>query len=114
MSAEVLREAARLMRERAEDATPGEWVQNGFEYDDIDDSFTYDIGMSGTASTLGYAYTKGDAEHIASWHPTVALVVADWLEHAANAYHSEFASLSFAGELQVARAYLGTATSPGG
>ena len=73
MSAETLRRAAALMRERAEAAT------------------THPFGRSWTASPHGDVHTGysewicdsadgGTAEHIASWHPAVALAVADWLD----------------------------------
>lgn len=130
MSAEVLREAAALMRERAEAATSGPWVfgdtcaiagvinaeadtcaycrhdskpswvgmrdingkrmrahvhrrepWNGEVYARRDDG---DIAV--TTGTDEYGYTlPADAEHIASWHPAVALAVADWLDFVADA-----------------------------
>jgi hypothetical protein len=74
-AAETLREAARVMRERANGTeTPSPWWL-GAE------------GRSGRSVTSedgavvmrGYVATA-DAAHIASWHPTVALAVASLLE----------------------------------
>ena len=96
MSADVLRKAAALMRERAEAAGPN------------DPWFTSDDD----------ANTPEDAEHIASWHPAVALAVADWLD--ATAVRVEAAREPKDGgarnhgwrgsrqALAVARAYLGS------
>lgn len=114
MSAEMLREAAALMRERAQaclDASP-----------DIDDGHWW------SATTLadvledegGFAADK-DADHIASWHPLVAQAVADWLDAAYAAWMQREHSLgamsvrAMSGEsnepdlhaLAVAHAYLG-------
>jgi hypothetical protein len=105
MSAELLREAAALMRERAEAATAGPWecvlgeisAGNAADYTDV------------AVAVIG---PKGDdrqddnAEHIASWHPAVALAVADWLEQESRVTcHSDNPTRTQA--LAVARAYLG-------
>lgn len=74
----MLRHAAAHMREIADTATPGPWtsLDNGdrliHEHDDGSDDFTYvvDEPMSSGAN----------AAHIAAWHPSVALAVADWLD----------------------------------
>jgi hypothetical protein len=128
MSAETLREAARLMRERAEGAefaigdkwraeSPagglhtlqyehhGEWV-NAFRCGPCED-WTYDDNRHGYVGGL-----EEPAEHIASWHPAVALAVAAWLDACADYYEAE-PEYTHDGEdyaLAVARAYL----SPGG
>jgi hypothetical protein len=49
---------------------------------------------------------RADSEHIASWHPAVALAVADWLDYVADA-HDETACPAMSAAEQVARAYLG-------
>jgi hypothetical protein len=84
VSAETLREAARLMRERAEAATRGPW------------HYPPTRGWRGVVmSRFGclWAPARGrdgqlnhepDGVHIASWHPTVALAVADMLDNAAQ------------------------------
>ena len=64
MSADALRTAAELMRARAEAARPdARWV---------------------TANQLRGEFDAETSDHIASWHPTVALAVADWLEWEAD------------------------------
>jgi hypothetical protein len=88
---EEIRRAAALMRERAQDADK--------------DSF-------GSWHGIGTGYRADIKEHIASWHPSVALAVADWLDHVAGA-HDRFGQIA-AGALvtpdrlatAVARAYL--------
>lgn len=93
-----LRAAAKLMRERAKKATPGPWrthdtwlpagghtatVLSG-EGNDTDlrawlPTFK-DVDQPWDSERNAWA----DAEHIASWHPLVALAVADWLEDVAR------------------------------
>ena len=83
MSAQALRKAAALMRRRARGATGGaEWW----------DSIPAGVGTGRVfcgqeiiAKT--HEHPEGcqhNAEHIASWHPGVALAVADWLDNAAE------------------------------
>lgn len=78
MSADILRRAAALMRERAGAATQGAWrfetAPNGFS------PMVIGGGMA-VADTFDKPHLS-DAKHIASWHPTVALAVADWLDTA--------------------------------
>jgi hypothetical protein len=108
MSADLLRTAATLMRERAQMATSGPWHR------------VAEIGIATDASSLTHAtahHPAGlydsipDAEHIASWHPLVALAVADWLESEADrarlAWQTARAPLDASRALAVARAYLG-------
>lgn len=80
MSAETLREAAALMRERAHSATPGPWVthsrstQRGRAV--INPETREDICRA-------YATSPRETENaafIACWNPLVALSVADWLD----------------------------------
>lgn len=114
MSAEVLREAAALMRERAEAATPGPWEHLG-------DHLVWPSDMGPAANDpilamVGDAHAES-AAHIASWHPSVTLAVADLLEAEAAAQEfdtgvglseSEAASGIGTFALAVARAYLGS------
>jgi hypothetical protein len=67
----TLREAAALMRSRAEDAPPGPWVSES-------DGIFPGIWSEGVG-LVGGSESWGANKHIASWHPAVALVVADWL-----------------------------------
>lgn len=81
MSASLLREAAALMRERAEAARPSPWAQNGRN------GIHTRIGAC-VATTHSHmdSTRKAEAEHIASWHPAVALAVADWLDAVAEVH----------------------------
>lgn len=116
MSADLLREAAALMRQRAEAATPGPWERRwGFP------AYVSGPGPTVTINDLTGDTEIEDAEHIASWHPAVALAVADWLDAAYADWHHSEHSLSAASvramsggqnlpdgmALAVARAYLG-------
>lgn len=119
MSAEILRRAAALMRERAEVATPGAWVQNGFEYDAEGDVFTYDVSATASPVTsLAYADSESNAAHIASWHPLIALGVAKWPNRMASGHEGvdpntgeslwdSCLCVDKLDALDVARAYLG-------
>lgn len=116
MSIEVtVREAARLMRERARTATPGPWavpVANVFRVV-APGAPHYNPPMGMTPPYPWrivhepdlYAPFAPDAAHIASWHPAVALAVADWLDAAIGA-----TKVQHDAALAVARAYLGEAT----
>lgn len=120
MSAEVLRQAAALMRERAEGAR----LACGDEPWDGDAGLSWNDAR-GTVYMIGAgpvnvadAITEESALHIASWHPAVALAVADWLESVAGANTSPDEDVPHAGRtiahidadaaLAVAHAYLGS------
>lgn len=70
MSAETLRAAAALMRERAKNAVGGTGASDWFPV------------KSKVRSSGGLVCESAsfEAEHIASWHPAVALAVADLLD----------------------------------
>ena len=71
-AAETLREAAKVLRGRAEAATPGPWaVRAG----NVEHYFPYLGGYGVIASPL-----ESDATLIATMHPGVALALADWLD----------------------------------
>lgn len=124
MTAELLRRAACLMRERAEAATAGPWTAK--------DPWACVVAPADTPVAkhsprndareieayggllIGESIIKADREHIASWHPAVALAVADWLEDTALGIESAFAPSLYEQSrpnvqcaLAVARAYLG-------
>lgn len=117
MSAETLRRAASLMRERAThpDVSGSPWTAS--PHGDVHDDGSLWVCDSQSGET---------AEHIASWHPAVALAVAVWLDVVAARYEAlldTFAPGSRAGAvtaaenvtgwhevLTVARAYLGEAS----
>lgn len=122
VTADLLREAAAKMRERAEAATPGPWhVCEGDEHEgDWADERVSGPGHEPIAALDSADYesdpdepsAENDAVHIASWHPAVALAVADWLDraadlYAANPYDDRFPGSETARALAIARAYLG-------
>ena len=87
MSAETLRRAAALMRERAEAATPGPWVVG--PYHQLTSVLSHDGGLTiASVGAVRLPFVEADAAHIASWHPAVALAVADWLTFIADARES--------------------------
>jgi len=113
VSAETLRRSASLMRERAEAATEGPWTtheSHGRDY--TDEGWSYfsvnaDKSAHVTVAELNSEEPfrddpRPDLEHIASWHPAVALAVADWLE---AEFNHQFGPTAEA--IDVARAYLG-------
>lgn len=115
MSAEFLRRAASLMRERADaaEATGAQWTGQHYwvtDYDPSDPS-----GQTAMQRLVG-GMDAPDCDHYSSWHPAVALAVADFMESAA-----EHAKAIETGELlssphqfwinhalTIARAYLGS------
>lgn len=103
MSAEMLRRAAALMRERAAGSRmwyPSDHHDGMDEVPWMDREWWSSVGLSGIA-----------ADHAASWHPAVALAVANWLEAAARRMPDDCdcaECLAYEPEaLAVARAYLG-------
>lgn len=76
MSAELLRRAAALMRERAEAATPGPWLNRRGPGEHV-------LVVNGVVN-VETANPREDRRHIASWHPAIALAVADWLDLSAS------------------------------
>lgn len=103
MSAELLREAACLMRERAEAATPGPWEAFGDHL--VWPSEKGPAANDPILAMFGEAHDES-ATHIASWHPAVAIAVADWLEVTERDTGSS--STAYHAALTVARAYLGS------
>ena len=85
--ADLLRRAAALMRERAE-AAGSEWNAD-VEPGDSLHLWVTDCDPSDPTGETAMQRLVGGAdapwsEHIASWHPAVALAVADWLDVAAR------------------------------
>src|SRR5690349_20508668 len=105
MTAETLRRAAALMRERAEAATPGTW-----DPQDWDDTHVVisDPDQDPIADRIA---DEDDALHIASWHPAVALAVAVLLDKEAEAIESGNWRPCAYDALAVARVYLCEAAS---
>ncbi len=104
MTSELLREAAALMRERAEDARAGRWVtwQSELNPDAFCVGAEWESGKRHVATVRG-SQPEGNAinaAHIAGMQPVVALVIADWLD-------------SHAGDLQMSMGQLSSCDSPG-
>lgn len=122
MSAEILRRAAALMRERAKAARMADGAASWAAIPGLDPADNgwivahepTDADYDTTVARVIYDYEGYVSRHIASWHPTVALAVADWIEGHASDLASSGGSLSSCdspGDVQqalaVARAYLG-------
>lgn len=120
---ETLRRAASQMRERAESATQGPWSGEaiGSEGHHVFAPEGSRAPMKGRARVAACTWrawneTDVDAEHIASWHPDVALAVADLLDNEASLIIAVDAIPEFFGAtnsarvdllLALARTYLG-------
>lgn len=112
MSAEMLRKAAALMRDRARAANAGPWKWTEQTHNEW-------YGIQSEFDALGTMFDPSDAFHVASWHPAVALAVADWLDTAAWQWEqvdrdqewpdSRKTTAHLEDDLAVARAYLGGA-----
>jgi hypothetical protein len=99
MSADLLRQAATVLRERADAATPGPWTAlpgagNVWRFPD-----------EGSPSLIARGGHEGpspaDAAYIATMHPGVGHALADWLDNEASIMGDHLAALV------VARAVLG-------
>lgn len=108
MSAAELREAAALMRQRAAAADKFAQAEGWWQPTPLRQAFSAFVGEGETLQGA-----DEDAEHIASWHPAVALAVADWLDRLAGAYDFTYLTPdsvpTMREALAVARAYLGGA-----
>lgn len=117
--AETIRRAAASMRERAQGQPETPWLAVAPENaGSLAKIVTADVPEWVVARTLADA-----AEHIASWHPLVALAVADWLDSRARDAQDarvvqDSLDLSYCDDppgiewaLKIARAYLGESRS---
>ena len=125
VTAARLREAAALMRERAEAAGGAAWFVRR-EASEMPDVVSDCEGESCDGCGIVAAMVADeDAEHIASWHPAVALAVADLLDSlatraeqvadtVASAERAERLAVEnipgYADAVTLARAYLGSAS----
>jgi hypothetical protein len=117
--AELLREAADLMRERAAAATPSPWRDSPLgdnRYGAIISDTKSDWRKTGGGwdetehyggYLIGESISGRDRQHIAAWDPDAAQAVADWLHWEAGFYsHAGPQSPTFTYAVAVARAYL--------
>lgn len=109
--AETIRRAATLMRERAREVNhvfpwraEGRDVTATQDYDGNDPD--WDMGV-----VLARCTRQDEAEHIASWHPLVALAVAGWMESFNGTAWGPAVrhSPEYEYALKIARVYLGEA-----
>jgi len=109
-----LRDAARLMRERAQAATSGPWetppecpgeITYGYRREGSSHIATWIATIDVSDEDISEAELGANAEHIASMHPGVALAVADWLDRFADPFYC-YGPAEFGHALAVARAYL--------
>lgn len=105
---ETLRRAAALMRERAQAATPGPWTPDPRAPHDVRGNEMRNL----VATTGGMVAASENTNHIASWHPAVALAVADWLDREAALTEASSWYPDSGESLAVARAYLNEEPSP--
>ena len=111
--AEIIRRAAALMRERASGCEPRRWHWEALGEKRYPQRVSSDGNVALIAETfIDPAHRPFEAEHIASWHPLVALAVAGWLDDAADAYEA-FSGAVPGHSLKVARAYLGDGEGAG-
>lgn len=112
--AEELRAAAKLMRERAEAATPGPWHPASRVWEQ--ETFAAVLGPEGDgdhprtwlmATGTNPVSREANASHAASWHPGVALAVADWLARFADPVYC-YGPVEYDAALNIARAYRGS------
>lgn len=104
MSADTLRRAAEVMRSKAEWANEGPWRAHWGR-----DSVHADLRAhpdGGAPFGLSSDLVPPDAEHIASWHPPVAVAVADWL-NVVEAWLDEFGGMpaESVGEMHIVAKY---------
>ncbi len=124
--AATIRRAVAKMREVAHRADTGEPWESSKHYDAL---WTVDLkpspgsvdALEPAENTLGrddcasfeqprfFSVLHEHATHIASWHPLVALAVADWLDEVAADSHASLDAWVEQAALKVARAYLGEA-----
>lgn len=136
MSADLLRRAAKEMRERAKAATPGPYFFDSYcrvssaprtqQYIEVENTLLPDASdedweradfpetvvayVPVRAGDLATEQGAKDAKYLASWHPAVALAVADWLDEEFETYSEApdgYKNDLSASALRLARAYLG-------
>lgn len=84
MSTDRLREAARVLRDLATDATPGPW-EAGRTESDAHGLYSTPVFMPDAGCDLIEAEREDDATYIAMMSPPVARTLADWLDYTAKA-----------------------------
>ena len=90
--AETIRRATTLMRRRGELVPPSPWF-----------SAVHDVTTHDGLDVIASSGLTVRAQYVASWHPAVALAVAEWLEASAQAWDE---GMEWDEALAVAGAYL--------
>ena len=110
MTADLLREAAALMRKRAVRMPPGpygmssQWTTPTTMRSRVTKAGALIAEVRGKDSDGSGVYT---VDYFSSWHPLVALAVADWLDAQAERSEIGFTGKTHKHALAVARVYLG-------
>lgn len=81
MNADDLRAVAADIRQKASAATPGPWLADG-----AGGVGSFHPGLPRGQRGITDDTWSWDAQHIAAWHPTVALAVAAMLDRDADAW----------------------------
>lgn len=88
VTAADLRAVAADMREKANAATPGPWEADGqriaWVFRNLSNTVARTPGPNEPLPTA--SASLANAQHMAAWHPGVALAVADWLDKCADRY----------------------------
>lgn len=98
MSAELLHQAAHLLRQRAGAGRPGPWNTHSHGYKDTPDDTTWELRTDNLDDTVGYTIVaettatgptqtqeaENDLTYLALMHPPVALALADLLDNIAT------------------------------
>lgn len=96
---ELIREASALIRARAQAAPGGRWEENvlgsegyavmGAELPVAPNRSVTRRQWVARCGMESWELDKGSAEHIASWDPTTALAIAEWLDQVAQDHRPE-------------------------
>lgn len=96
-TADTLSRAATLLRERADAATPGPWVTETRPTYDVFDPYRPDAYL---VWARGRKAARGDSAettaYIATMGPALGLLIADWLDAAAEAAEPDAKALTVA------------------
>lgn len=84
MSAELLRRAAKVLREHVGGATPGPWSRYGSKPYEVFTEVEWEDPDYVPPGITGGSDREGDAAYIILMHPPVALALAAWLEDVAD------------------------------
>lgn len=85
MSVNKLRQAARVLQERAEEATPGPWeVAGPYESGTV---YLHNHEEATEVARFDAPWETGNIDFISLWSPGVAQALADWLDAVGKATH---------------------------